>query len=209
MNAKLPAGGLSTEGKLAGNLDTQSRHNLVFKPGIAAEPQIVARAGVRHGYDIGKPRLPVPHPFSQRDTRCLWQMISLRVVTQGQYQLCVWHPFQQFAPPSRGTFGSWRQIATLAFSWITESHGQERNAVSIVEHVFADPDPLPQPVPAWVVEGNSRRMNARSRCLPRDKDASSRTPLHDWPRPQRQMHLAQPASPDFGCESVIVLRHRH
>jgi len=100
--------------------------------------------------------------------------------------------------PCRRAFRPRRVIAALTAARIAEAHAHDRDAALVVEPVAVEPQPVPEPVAAAVVERQAGLMHPRAGRLGDDQQPGAATGPDDRPRPERQMVGAVPARAEVG-----------
>ena len=123
----------------------------------------------------------------------LRQVVFLGILPYQQCQLQIRQLRQQLFMPLGGTFRAGRQITALATARVTEPHGNNGNAVFVIEGLPVHLQPVAQAVPGRVIPGNPGFMHPRARRLPHDQQPGALPGPHHRTRAQGQMGLAQSA----------------
>jgi hypothetical protein len=117
----------------------------------------------------------------------------MRVLTDQKRQFSVRKMLEQAFVPRRRAFSTWRIVsAILSSSWITKSHGKNRNFRVIEESRTIQPQPITQAIAACVVPRDTTPMDLASRSLTDDQKSRGARHLHNGPRTKRQFSLTYP-----------------
>jgi hypothetical protein len=155
-----------------------------LKPGVFPEPYVVARTGMRQRERLRPVLLPVLHCFGEAVLLPRTQMPGLRILANDQSQLNIWQKGQKLLAPLFPTFRPWRQIAGLAGSGVTKTHGKKGNSATVIKHSAINSHPVTQTVTARIIERNSSLVHPPARRLRDNQNAGRLTNLKNRPRPQ-------------------------
>lgn len=99
--------------------------------------------------------------------------------------------------PLRRTFTAWGKVTGLAGAGKTESHGNQRNLVRIVERSVGYAHPFAQALTAGIVPWHPAFMRQTARCLTGDDNPGAIRNRHQRAGRIWEMRLAYPAGQDF------------
>ena len=164
----------------------QSGQQHRFKPGIALEPGLIPRAGVRQGQIARPDPLPTLHRLGHAALE-LGQVIRQGTLAQHHRQLDIGQGFKQRPSPLLGALSPWRCIPAAAFAWVAKTHRHNGKMPGVAEGLPIHPQPGPQPVATGVIERQATFMRLSPRCLASNQYGGSRVNLEDGFWMQRQL----------------------
>src|SRR5690554_5613231 len=109
---------------------------------------------------------------------------------------------QQGRPPRGRTLGSRRQIARLASSRITKTHGRQSKALGGIKSLAADAQPRAQPIATGIVKRQPSVMGTCARGLGGNQNARLWMSLQNGPRLQRQAGFTQATGANGGQQGI-------
>ena len=94
-----------------------------------------------------------------------------RVPPQQDGEFDLRHCVKQGPPPVQRAFGARRGIAARPTSGKAETHGDDRDLVRIIKHVFSYAQPRTKPLPAGIIKRTALGVRNAARRLPDNQDA--------------------------------------
>src|SRR5690625_285483 len=161
---------------------------------MALEPGAVPPARMWQRHEIRAIVLPVANRFRQSLFPALSEVVGLGIAADQQCKLEGRQQRSQGRMPQGGTLlYRWAVAPVLVTAWIAKAHGHNGDQRLVIKERSLDAQPLSQPVPGRIIEGEPAFVNPGTGSLSHNQKPSSGACLQHRSRPERQALMAPPA----------------